>query len=52
MSKNLRKIRNDFMDVIGFISVDELALNQKAVQLIREIYEELSDEKETFYDQR
>ena len=40
------------MDVIGSVGVDELAFNQKVVQLVSEIYHELSDEKEFFYDER
>jgi len=35
------------MDVVGSISVDELAQNQKVTQTIREIYQELTNGMET-----
>lgn len=47
MKKNIIKLRNDFMDVVGSISVDELAQNQKVTQTIREIYQELTNGMET-----
>ncbi|GEM_PF-3307925 len=47
MKKNIIKLRNDFMDVVGSISVDELAQNQKVTQTIRDIYQELTNGMET-----
>ncbi len=47
MKKNIIQLRNDFMDVVGSISVDELAQNQKVTQTIREIYQELTNGMET-----
>lgn len=51
MRKVLKHLRNDFMDVVGSISVDELAMNQKVVQSIREIYQELTDNQEGHHDE-
>lgn len=47
MKKSMIKLRNEFMDVVGSISVDELAQNQRLTQTIREIYQELSNGMET-----
>jgi len=51
MRKTLKHLRNDFMDVVGSISVDELAKNQTVVQTIREIYQELTDNQEGNHDE-
>jgi hypothetical protein len=47
MKKHIIQLRNEFMDVVGSISVDELAHNQKVTQTIREIYQELTNGMET-----
>lgn len=44
MEASAIKLRIEFMDIVGSISVDELASNHKAVQIIQEIYEELTNE--------
>ncbi|MFP5386964.1 MAG: hypothetical protein ACLGHN_12860 [Bacteriovoracia bacterium] len=43
MKRKVNRLRNDFMDVVGSISLDELTTNQKLIQMIREIYQELTD---------
>ena len=38
------KLRREFMDVVGLITVDELIGNNGVVDAIHDIYEGLSDE--------
>lgn len=52
MGRNLGQLRNDFMNVVGSISVDELASNQNVIQAIKDIYEELTKNMRESYDKR
>lgn len=46
MKAPMQALRTEFMNLVGTISVVELITNEKATQLIQEIYEDLNSLKE------